>query len=133
MVQLGSYVRQVRTQTVWLTATLPPAFEEAFIRRNLLRGRAWFERLRIARTSGTACGVIGILTSLFKVNWMWKRLFIGTVSRHPIRDRSFLQVVQRQARQAVQQAGEDHMIQTCYRPLKTTVSDLASSSTNYDA
>jgi superfamily II DNA or RNA helicase len=36
MMQLGSFVRQIRTQSVWLTATLPPAFEEAFIRRNLL-------------------------------------------------------------------------------------------------
>ncbi|EAQ91762.1 hypothetical protein CHGG_03697 [Chaetomium globosum CBS 148.51] len=36
MTQLGSYVRQIPTQTVWLTATLPPAFEEAFLRRNLL-------------------------------------------------------------------------------------------------
>ncbi|KAI6777521.1 uncharacterized protein J7T54_003695, partial [Emericellopsis cladophorae] len=36
MLQLGAHVRQVRTQTVWLTATLPPAFEEAFLRRNFL-------------------------------------------------------------------------------------------------
>ena len=36
MTQLGPYVRQNRTQTVWMTAALPPAFEEAFLRRNLL-------------------------------------------------------------------------------------------------
>ena len=36
MRNLGSYVRQIRTQTVWLTATLPPSFEEAFIQRNFL-------------------------------------------------------------------------------------------------
>lgn len=36
MTQLGSFVRQIRTQSVWLTATLPPAFEDAFVRRNLL-------------------------------------------------------------------------------------------------
>lgn len=34
--QLGSFVRQVRTQTVWLIAILPPVFEEIFVHRNLL-------------------------------------------------------------------------------------------------
>lgn len=36
MMRLGSFVRQVRTQTVWLTATMPPVFEEIFVHRNLL-------------------------------------------------------------------------------------------------
>jgi hypothetical protein len=36
MAQLGWYVRQVRTQTVWLTATLPPAMAEEFIEHNML-------------------------------------------------------------------------------------------------
>ncbi|KAI5465231.1 P-loop containing nucleoside triphosphate hydrolase protein [Mariannaea sp. PMI_226] len=36
MMRLGSFVRQVRTQTVWLTATLPPVFEDLFMHRNLL-------------------------------------------------------------------------------------------------
>jgi hypothetical protein len=36
MAQLGWYVRQVRTQTVWLTATLPPAMQEEFIEHNKL-------------------------------------------------------------------------------------------------
>lgn len=36
MKRLGWYVRQVATQSVWLTATLPPLFEEAFHRRNYL-------------------------------------------------------------------------------------------------
>lgn len=36
MQRLGSFVRQVRTQTVWMTATLPPAMEGAFIKRNML-------------------------------------------------------------------------------------------------
>ena len=36
MQRLGQFVRQVRTQTVWLTATLPPEVEPAFIRHNLL-------------------------------------------------------------------------------------------------
>jgi superfamily II DNA helicase RecQ len=36
MAQLGWYVRQVRTQTVWLTATLPPVMEEEFIEHNKL-------------------------------------------------------------------------------------------------
>jgi superfamily II DNA helicase RecQ len=36
MGQLGWYVRQVRTQTVWLTATLPPVMQEEFIEHNKL-------------------------------------------------------------------------------------------------
>jgi superfamily II DNA helicase RecQ len=36
MKQLGWHVRRVATQTVWLTATLPPAFEEAFLQQNIL-------------------------------------------------------------------------------------------------
>ena len=36
MAQLGWYVRQIRTQTVWLTATLPPAMQEEFIEHNKL-------------------------------------------------------------------------------------------------
>ena len=36
MAQLGWYVRQIRTQTVWLTATLPPVMQEAFIEHNKL-------------------------------------------------------------------------------------------------
>ena len=36
MKQLGWHVRRVATQPVWLTATLPPAFEEAFLQQNIL-------------------------------------------------------------------------------------------------
>ena len=36
MAQLGWYVRQIRTQTVWLTATLPPVMQEEFIEHNKL-------------------------------------------------------------------------------------------------
>lgn len=36
MAQLGWFVRAVPTQTVWMTATLPPVFEEEFIERNKL-------------------------------------------------------------------------------------------------
>jgi hypothetical protein len=36
MRKLASFVRQVPTQTVWLTATLPPSDEAAFLQRNLL-------------------------------------------------------------------------------------------------
>jgi superfamily II DNA helicase RecQ len=32
----GWYVRQIRTQTVWLTATLPPVMQEEFIEHNKL-------------------------------------------------------------------------------------------------
>ncbi|ELR07739.1 hypothetical protein GMDG_08536 [Pseudogymnoascus destructans 20631-21] len=36
MMELGWYVRQIRTQTIWLTATLPPAMEEEFVQLNKL-------------------------------------------------------------------------------------------------
>jgi superfamily II DNA helicase RecQ len=36
MAQPGWYIRQVRTQTVWLTATLPPGMEEEFMKYNKL-------------------------------------------------------------------------------------------------
>lgn len=36
MAQLGWYIRQIRTQTVWLTATLPPAMEEGLVEHNRL-------------------------------------------------------------------------------------------------
>ncbi|KAJ9130107.1 DEAD/DEAH box helicase [Pleurostoma richardsiae] len=36
MSQLAWYVRQVRTQTVWLTATLPPIYRELFLEHNKL-------------------------------------------------------------------------------------------------
>ena len=36
MAKLGAFVRQVETQTVWMTATLPPDREDAFIRHNCL-------------------------------------------------------------------------------------------------
>jgi superfamily II DNA helicase RecQ len=36
MSNLAWYVRQVRTQTIWLTATLPPVMQEHFIEHNKL-------------------------------------------------------------------------------------------------
>lgn len=36
MSTLAWYVRQIRTQTIWLTATLPPAMQERFIEHNKL-------------------------------------------------------------------------------------------------
>lgn len=36
MLQLGWYVRQIRTQTVWLTATLPPSMQVSFFEQNKL-------------------------------------------------------------------------------------------------
>ncbi|KAE8445097.1 hypothetical protein EG329_013812, partial [Mollisiaceae sp. DMI_Dod_QoI] len=36
MAQLGWYIRQIRTQTIWLTATLPPVMQEQFIEHNKL-------------------------------------------------------------------------------------------------
>ncbi|KAE8448570.1 hypothetical protein EG329_008995 [Mollisiaceae sp. DMI_Dod_QoI] len=45
MAQLGWYIRQIRTQTVWLTATLPPVMQKQFIKHNKL------VKLRIIRES----------------------------------------------------------------------------------
>jgi Lhr-like helicase len=36
MSQLGWYLRQIRTQTVWLTATLPPVMQDVFVEYNKL-------------------------------------------------------------------------------------------------
>jgi superfamily II DNA helicase RecQ len=36
MLQLGWYVRQIRTQSVWLIATLPPVMQEEFVEHNKL-------------------------------------------------------------------------------------------------
>ena len=36
MSQLGWYVRQIRAQTVWLTATLPPVMQDLFLEQNKL-------------------------------------------------------------------------------------------------
>ncbi|WKT54183.1 Helicase superfamily 1/2, ATP-binding domain [Fusarium oxysporum f. sp. vasinfectum] len=36
MSQLAWHVRQIRTQTIWLTATLPPVYQELFIEHNKL-------------------------------------------------------------------------------------------------
>lgn len=36
MAELGWYVRQLRTQSVWLTATLPPTMESEFVEQNKL-------------------------------------------------------------------------------------------------
>lgn len=36
ILQLGWYVRQIRTQTVWLTATLPPSMQVSFFEQNKL-------------------------------------------------------------------------------------------------
>lgn len=36
MLELGWYIRQLRTQSVWLTATLPPSMEDEFINQNKL-------------------------------------------------------------------------------------------------
>jgi hypothetical protein len=45
MAQLGWYIRQIRTQTVWLMTTLPPLMQEEFIEYNKL------VKLRIIRES----------------------------------------------------------------------------------
>jgi hypothetical protein len=42
MSQLGWYIRQVRTQTVWLTATLPPVMQEGSLGTTSSLGLGFF-------------------------------------------------------------------------------------------
>ncbi|KAI5458862.1 P-loop containing nucleoside triphosphate hydrolase protein [Mariannaea sp. PMI_226] len=82
MSQLGWYVRQIQTQTVWLTATLPPEFEKPFMQHNkLVRPRVVREStnrpniryiVRREKGLGTLCErAVGIVRSC----WTRKDLF----------------------------------------------------------
>ncbi|KAH8745852.1 hypothetical protein F5882DRAFT_423072 [Hyaloscypha sp. PMI_1271] len=54
--QLGWYVRQIRTQSVWLTATLPPVMQEEFVEYNKL------VRLQVIRESTNRSNIRYVVT-----------------------------------------------------------------------
>ncbi|KAG6090771.1 hypothetical protein E4U30_007991, partial [Claviceps sp. LM220 group G6] len=68
MSELGNFVRQVQTQTVWLTATLPPDLEADFIKRNVLHKphivRESTNRKNIQYKLQTYRGADGLLTEI---------------------------------------------------------------------
>jgi superfamily II DNA helicase RecQ len=76
MSQLGWHVRQVPAQTVWLTATLPPALQEEFIQQNkLVRPRVVREstnrlNIKYAMSRQTGPGIlVQKAATLAKICW----------------------------------------------------------------
>ncbi|KFY96400.1 hypothetical protein V500_02461 [Pseudogymnoascus sp. VKM F-4518 (FW-2643)] len=82
MSQLGWYVRQVKTQTVWLTATLPPTMQDDFIEHNkLVRPRIIREstnrpniKYMISRHTG-ATTLVEVAAKLVQTYWPRKQIF----------------------------------------------------------
>ncbi|KAL5344454.1 hypothetical protein ACLOAV_010434, partial [Pseudogymnoascus australis] len=82
MSQLGWYVRQVKTQTVWLTATLPPITQDDFIKHNkLVRPRIIRESTNrpnikyiISRHTG-ATTLVEAAANLVQTYWPQERIF----------------------------------------------------------
>jgi superfamily II DNA helicase RecQ len=80
--QLGWYVRQIRTQTVWLTATLPPVIQEEFIEHNkLVRPRIIRESTNrpnikyiVSLETGTSM-LIKRAANLVRAYWPQKEIF----------------------------------------------------------
>ncbi|KFY23902.1 hypothetical protein V491_02362 [Pseudogymnoascus sp. VKM F-3775] len=82
MSQIGWYVRQVKTQTVWLTATLPPTMQDDFIEHNkLVRPRIIREstnrpniKYMISRHTG-ATTLVEVAAKLVQTYWPRKQIF----------------------------------------------------------
>jgi Lhr-like helicase len=82
MAQLGWYIRQIRTQTVWLTATLPPVMQEQFIEHNkLVKPRVIREstnrsniKYMVSRETGPGT-LIEKAANLVRVYWPRKEIF----------------------------------------------------------
>ncbi|KFZ23101.1 hypothetical protein V502_02420 [Pseudogymnoascus sp. VKM F-4520 (FW-2644)] len=82
MSQLGWYVRQIKTQTVWLTATLPPIMQDDFIEHNkLVRPRIIRESTNrpnikyiISRHTG-ATTLVEVAAKLVQTYWPRKQIF----------------------------------------------------------
>ncbi|KAL5344194.1 hypothetical protein ACLOAV_010842 [Pseudogymnoascus australis] len=82
MSQLGWYVRQVKTQTVWLTATLPPSMQDDFIEHNkLVRPRINREstnrpniKYMISRHTG-ATTLVEVSAKLVQTYWPRTQIF----------------------------------------------------------
>ncbi|KFX97428.1 hypothetical protein O988_04874 [Pseudogymnoascus sp. VKM F-3808] len=82
MSQVGWYVRQVKTQTVWLTATLPPTMQDDLIEHNkLVRPRIIREstnrpnlKYMISRHTG-ATTLVEVAAKLVQTYWPRKQIF----------------------------------------------------------
>jgi superfamily II DNA or RNA helicase len=82
MAQLGWHIRQIRTQTVWLTATLPPVMQEQFIEHNkLVKPRVIREstnrsniKYMVSRETGPGT-LIEKAANLVRVYWPRKEIF----------------------------------------------------------
>ncbi|OBT81161.1 hypothetical protein VE02_10169, partial [Pseudogymnoascus sp. 03VT05] len=82
MSQLRWYVRQVKTQTVWLTATLPPTMQDDFVEHNkLVRPRIIREstnrpniKYMISRHTG-ATTLVEVAAKLVQTYWPQKQIF----------------------------------------------------------
>jgi hypothetical protein len=82
MAELGWYVRQIRTQTVWLTATLPPVMQEEFIEHNkLVRPRIIREstnrpniKYMVSVETGTGT-LVERAATLVRIYWPQKEIF----------------------------------------------------------
>jgi superfamily II DNA helicase RecQ len=85
MAQLGWYIRQIRTQTVWLTATLPPVMQEQFVEQNkLVRPRIIREstnrsniKYLVSRETGPGT-LIDKAADLVRASWPRKEIFDHT-------------------------------------------------------
>jgi hypothetical protein len=82
MTQLGWYVRQIRTQTVWLTATLPPIMETEFIEHNkLVKPRIIRESTNRANINYsidcqvTSTGLLKHVVQIIQINWRKTKIF----------------------------------------------------------
>ena len=82
MSQLSWHVRQVPAQTVWLTATLPPALQEEFIQQNkLVRPRVVREstnrsniKYAVSRQTGPGT-LVQKAATLAKICWRREEVF----------------------------------------------------------
>jgi superfamily II DNA helicase RecQ len=82
MSQVGWYVRQVKTQMVWLTATLPPTMQDDFIEHNkLVHPRIIREstnrpnlKYMISRHTG-ATTLVEVAAKLVQTYWPRKQIF----------------------------------------------------------
>ena len=82
MSQLGWYVRQIKTQTVWLTATLPPIMQDDFIEHNkLVCPRIIREstnrpniKYMVSRHTG-ATTLVEVAANLVQTYWPQKQIF----------------------------------------------------------
>ncbi|KAL5344173.1 hypothetical protein ACLOAV_010863, partial [Pseudogymnoascus australis] len=82
MSQLGWYTRQIRTQTVWLTATLPPVMQDDFIEQNkLVRPRIIREstnrpniKYLVSRYTGPTL-LVDVAANLVRTYWPQKQIF----------------------------------------------------------